>query len=410
MSSTVGQKTSPLFIQKVYSRTRGDEDLLEFSIQGNAKGHMLLEGVSMHLTVKIPPTTQAGLKLLPQNMFGLKQFSSMEIRINGEPMHRRSTAGEFFLSGYFQYILNYSSDYITSACNTFGIFDNRNLTTKYLKAAKAHDKPGFDNIIAERKNHNNHFEYEIIMPLDIGIFTSNGVLPTDTPVELSIERAPAKYSLLWSDDITSEDITKIPHFLQLEDVYLTVPFVQSSSMERLEKNMVERPIPIKYDGYQIQRFNVNSGSANIRLANIINGPLPKRIFWGLMSENSYTGSMHHSATLFQRFAQIRATIYVDGNCLSGYPVTMSDNAISQPYTKFIQNSNRYLNCYTGKVITPREFSLYHFIHSAELPDAAGSLTFDFDFENALASELVLITCSVYERTCEIDHFRNFRIY
>ena len=68
-----------------------------------------------------------------------------------------------------------------------------------------------------------------------------------------------------------------------------------------------------------------------------------------------------------------------------------------------------MNNYSSQTINPRDFKNYHFIHSAKLPETSGSLSFDLDFDTSPTEELVLITCGIFDRTVEIDNFRNFRV-
>ena len=128
-----------------------------------------------------------------------------------------------------------------------------------------------------------------------------------------------------------------------------------------------------------------------------------------MDMSSYTGSYGSSSTKFEQHRQIKASVYVDGNMVSGYPVTMSAHAITQPYQKFLENTNKFLNCYSGQTMTPQEYR-WNFIHSASFDkNNNGTITFDFDFFTALQSELVLITCSVFDRKLELDKDRNFHL-
>ena len=96
--------------------------------------------------------------------------------------------------------------------------------------------------------------------------------------------------------------------------------------------------------------------------------------------------------------------------MSGFPILTSDNAVSIPYIRFLENTNRYLNCYSSRTVDPKDFRDYHFIHSTSLDyNATGALSFDLDFDTTPTDDLVLITCSVFERTLEMDNFRNFKL-
>ena len=129
-----------------------------------------------------------------------------------------------------------------------------------------------------------------------------------------------------------------------------------------------------------------------------------------MELDSYTGSCEQSSTRFQPYGVKKATLYVDGNVLSGYPIQIDDNAITIPFVRFQENTNRVMNCYSSRVLSQKDFKDYHFLFSAKLDgSSSGSLTFEFDFDKAPVKDLVLITCSIYDRTIELDNFRNFKI-
>jgi hypothetical protein len=402
---TTAVQQSEYIYHKVFPSVN-NEDLLEFRIPANVKNQMHLENTVLHFTVEIPQIKN-GLDVLPQNFLGPKQFSSLEIRINGDPISRRSCSNEYFLASYFQNLASFNAGYRSTACQTMGIFDNYNFTTHYLKKLKQANV--YEQETMSRRDLSRKFvNYEIMMPIDSSIFYSNNFLPSNTPMELSFERAKSSFSLIMGGDTTSAETDNLPRILELEDVYLMVPFTKHEKTQQLEKH-VSRPIKIKYDDFVINRFNLTNGSKNIRIPNALYGPFPKKIFWGLQQLSAYTGSFQDSSSNFAQFEQTKASIYIDGNMVSGYPVTMSTHGITQPYQKFLENTNKFLNCYAGKTLTPNDFQT-NFIHSATLcPDNGGTITFDFDFKTPLSSDLVLITCSIFDRKLELDNVRNFKV-
>ena len=287
------------------------------------------------------------------------------------------------------------------------MFDQYNFNTETWKQLKR--LTTYKEVTDKRRDLANEFgTYEIMMPIDSSLFYSNNFLPSNTPLELSFERAKSCFSIILGDDATTSEKNGIPNVLDLDDVYLLIPFTKHVKTQDLEKK-VSRPIKIKYDEYVINRFNLSTGSANIRIPNALYGPFPRKLFWGLMDMSSYTGSYESSSTKFEQHRQTKASVYVDGNMLSGYPVTMSAHAITQPYQKFLENTNKFLNCYSGQTMTPQEYR-WNFIHSASFDkNNNGTITFDFDFFTALQKDLVLITCSVFDRKLELDKDRNFHI-
>ena len=333
---------------------------------------------------------------------GPKQFSSVEIRINGEAITRRSCANEYFLSSYFQYSSNYSLDYQVSACRPVGIFDPLALTTARYISRSTGTKEAIEQ---SRTNPGGTAEYEIIMPIDSTIFYSNDLLPSNTPIDISFERTSAKMCC-----VAYADGTEVDSKIELKDVCLTVPFKRSEELFQLERTAMTRSIKLYYDDFEVKRFNLPKGSSNVMLTNLLNGPLPKILYWGIQTMDSYGGSFHSSSTLFNRYGMTKANLYKDGKQVDDYPVSMSDSHVMEPFVKYLENTNQQMNGFLSRTLSDREFKDYHFILSKRFDaNETGTLSFEFDFESALAKNYVLITCGLYEKTLKLDHNRNFQI-
>ena len=128
-------------------------------------------------------------------------------------------------------------------------------------------------------------------------------------------------------------------------MYLTVPFVHDIDMFHNERNEISKPLKIRYDDYAIRRFNIPKGSNNVRLDNILTGALPSKIFLGIQSIDSYSGSFKVSSTRFSRHKLSKTSLYLDGNEYSEFPITMTGDNVAQPYVKFLQNTNKQQNGY-----------------------------------------------------------------
>ena len=396
----MAEKREHLNTQKFYPNVN-NEDLLEFRIQADAKGQVDLSNVTLHFSVTVPDLS-GGKRTYLQNYLGPKQFSSVEVRLNGKAVTRRSCANEYFLTSYFQNIINYSLDYSTSALQSMGIFDFnqgslaafKNFPESYITALK-----NSRIFISESKT------YEIIMPIDSSIFYTNDLLPSNTSIDLSFERLSSKLSC-----IQLEDGTVVDSVLPLNDVYLQIPFCKDPNMFHLERNAIQKPLKITFDDYVIKRFNVPSGSNNVMMSNLISGNLPTKLFWGIQTLDSYSGSFAESSTRFNQNGLIKANLYINGKEYSDYPVNMSATQASQPFVKFLENANQQLNGYLSRTMSIREFSISNFIMSATFdPDTSGSISFEFEFENKPAKELVLIVCGIHEKVMRIDHNRNFQV-
>ena len=179
-----------LYTQKLYP-TVNNADLLEFRIPPNPKGQLDLSNVKMHFITNLPTPSDVSAGIYAQNLFGAKQFSSLEVRVNGEAITRRSCANEYFLGAYFQTMINYAADYQITALKPAGIFDHSQMDAKEISALQGSQKQAFKD---SRTQVMFTKEIEILMPIDSTIFYSSDILPSNTPIDLSFERASAVFS------------------------------------------------------------------------------------------------------------------------------------------------------------------------------------------------------------------------
>ena len=389
-----------LITQKIFPVINND-DLLEFRIPPNPKGQLDLSNVMIHFITKIPPNSDESVILRPQNFFGAKQFSSLEVRVNGESVTRKSCSNEYFLGSYFQHVCNYSADYLVSAFRPAGVFDCDQTTSTALNEISSAQKTEF----ASLREGTDLNEFEIYMNVDSSIFGSTNLLPSNTPVDLSFEKIGAEMSA-----IAMKSVVMSVGVNTLKDVYLTVPFVCDEQLFHLERNAISRPIKIQYDDYVIRRFNLPSGSKSIMLNNVMSGELPTKLFWCLQDANSFTGSVNTSSTRFTQSDMVKANLYIDGKEVTGFPMCMTKDFMTVPYVNFLFNTDKSQNGLLSTTLSMSEYTNGNFILSATVnQNVNGSLSFGFEFAEPVKSDIILVTCGMMEKTLKLDHNRNFQI-
>ena len=246
-----------LLTQKVFP-TINNEDLLEFRIPPNQKGQLDLSNVMLHFVVTLPTPADKSVSLVPQNLLGPKQFSSVEVRVNGKAVTRRSCANEYFLSAYFNYLINFSLDYQTAALSTVGIFDYAQGATSVVETWPDSTKASFKNSRSNLGANQNTFE--IVMPIDSTIFNTADLLPSQTALDLSFERVKASMS-----GLLMKQTAMVDSVLDLKDCYLMLPYKNDETMFQLERNAIQKPLKIKYDDFVIKRFNIPRGTSNVMM-------------------------------------------------------------------------------------------------------------------------------------------------
>ena len=136
----------------------------------------------------------------------------------------------------------------------------------------------------------------------------------------------------------------------------------------------------------------------------------EKLFWGVQTMASYSGSYYNSSTRFNRNRMIKANLFINGKEADDYPVTMSQTHVCQPYVKFLDNINQNLNGFLSQVTKMSYYADCNFLLSANIGEETGSLSFMLEFEDEVSDDLVLITCCLFDKTMKIDHNRNFKIY
>lgn len=397
-------KCEVLYTQKLYPSIN-NEDLLEFRIPPNTKGQLDLSNVVLHFTVTLPLADKADDLVLPQNFFAAKQFSSLEIRLNGEAVTRRSCANEYFLASHFTNSLNYAYGYLWTAKRPAGIFDlMQQKSSDYLKYPTAIQNQFLESrrfISAAYK------DFELQMTLDSTLFNTNDLLPSNTALDLSFERTKSGSSVLL---LSAGTMAAAEKPLPLTDCYLLLPFVKDEKMFQLERNAIQRPLKIKFDEYSIKRFNVPKGSTSVMMSDILSGILPSKLFWAMQSIDGYSGSCKYSSTRFERHGMRKANMFIDGKEVSDYPLTMSNSNVTQPFTKFLETANMKNNGYLSQTMLLAEYSVSNFTLAASIAEnTSGNISFEFIFDDVVKEDLVLIVMSLFDRTMRIDHNRNFQV-
>ena len=380
-----------------------NEDILEFQVP-QSKFQMLLSEVYLHFTVRLDQSQVQGGEIVPQNWFGAKQFSSVEVKLNDESVSRRSMHHEYALSAYLNTLVNYPGTFMKTSCRSLGVFDDLNMSTKRIAELKT--KKVWTKVESVRKSVTGDYVYEIIMPIDNTLFYSDDLLPSGQKWSLSFERAPSTYSVLKTTDKT--DVSKLSKTFDLEDVFLMVPYINDEKSKLLESNWIHKPLSIGYDKYNLQRFSIPEGSTSVRLPNIINGKLPKIMFFGLMKESAYLGDISTSSTIFQREDLIELDLLYNGVSVSGMPMRMDKDCVVLPYAKFLDNMGHFLNKTTASTMKLQTFNDHNFLHCQQFSkDTVGSLSFELQFQLNVPKGRLLIVWSIFDVMMEIDQYGNF---
>ena len=389
-------------ITKIYPRIN-NENILDFQIPAS-KFQVLLSEVCIHFKVQLPRKKNSeSWEIIPENWFGAKQFSSVEVKINDENVTHRSMGNEYFLGSYFNTIVNYQKATITSGCETMGIFDFSCMDQTYISQLG-----DYATWIKDRNGRFNDFDYEIMMPLQNSIFNSDNVLPSNLKWSVCFERAKAELSCLITEANKTIPAKYIDPVLDLTDIYLTVPYLEDRKTMERELNWSKKAIGLSYDHYDIHRFVLPSGSKISRLNNILNGDLPKAIVFGVMKEDAYMGHFEKNATLFTRHAVKKLDIQVDGNSVPGCPYELSKKHMAVPYTRFLDLVGQNFNPNCNGVMTLFDFDGFHFLHCANLLNQTGSLTLELEFEVDVPEGYIVILCGIEEVNLKIDKYGNFQ--
>ena len=255
-------------------------------------------------------TLELDEKYIPENGFGPKQFSTVDVELQSQLVSAPRTRGDYYLNDWLLKKTNFSAEYMKTFFLTEGYFDDFNYSELSESAKK--------NLVSSRRSgcqrKDGKFIYQLmIIPTD-GFLLDNKPLPPNKEMKLTLRRQDAKFSTLK----ISENTPDLTDALELKDCYAKVEYISS---QHLRNELFEhRNISYVYDDLNVIVRSLTKGEKIVRMENLFGGKTPAFLFAGIMPTNCIDGNNAGESISLTRNDLISFDLAINGSSCTGYPL------------------------------------------------------------------------------------------
>ncbi|GFX77164.1 uncharacterized protein F54H12.2 [Trichonephila clavipes] len=383
-----------------------DSNTIEFQITGLGDGYFDLSHVLLNIQAKILKADGTAFveadKCGPINYLLNTMFSECHISLNDRQI---SSESNYAYKTYIQSKLFHSEssqkNFLRAGMfykNTPGEFDDVDLTTagKNLGLKQRY----------ERVKEGKIFDMCGILHIDLG--TQPRLLISGTTVRVHLLKAKDNFSLLAKTGAFRLQIENISLFIRKCDI-------SSSIVIAHEKALEQALVQISFTRIETKTFTLSSGLKSVIIPNAMNGILPSRMVFGLISNSAFNGDFKLNPFNLKNYNL-------------SY-ISLSENEVQIPmsaYTPSYKNnlySRNYLSLFTDLAqhntnITLEQYKnntcLYVFDLTQDYSDSdlfnniarSGDISIYLKFDEVLPETVTLLVYMEMQSLIEIDKSRN----
>jgi len=193
--------------------------------------------------------------------------------------------------------------------------------------------------------------YYFSVPLNTGLARTTDCLPSNIPVRLRFQRAPASYALIKiSETITIKKKSDTKVTAELEYTYnegvipivnpvMSLYYAYSGELEQSMSRIRSSKIEIPFYDYVTRRTVLDGGLSNYDV-NLVQGDLPKYIVFALSDLERLNGSDKKSLTQFSQGELDSFDLILDHESILGFPLEGNAHAPVAFYQNFLRQTNR----------------------------------------------------------------------
>ena len=262
---------------------------------------------------------------------------------------------------------------------------------------------------------------DLYFKIHIPLVQQNLLLPSGLPIDIKITKNKDSFPLY----IAAEEVEVTGVNIKINKAEINVRRVKlyPDCQESLIKALRTKKANYNIVRNEVKAFTITRGFTSFTLDNLFNGPCPRRILIGFVSDDSFNGEIKSDPFKFQDFGLTNISLNVDGTQVpsNGYTFDFGGNMYIKEFVNLFRVFNQHEN-------TPQlDYSYAKFKESPLFafdltPDCTtggesghlnllkrASIRVDLKFKSALTSSIHMIVFSQHDNIIHIDEFRNIEI-
>ena len=284
-----------------------------------------------------------------------------------------------------------------SAYNCEGYFDHYHLTGTELAS--------LSDIVKKRKSGSTTSSgmdrYEFVLTPNFGFLASPEPLLKDCELKLSFDRSS------WQTVLTEyASVTTACTKLEIKDCYAITEYVSSPLYRDYFSTIESAPMIYNYDECDVLIKSIPLNETEVRFDNIRGGNTPAYIFAGIISQGNLNGNKDSSSTRFTCNHVEEFNILLNGNSVSGFPISVNNSCPVFPMYKFLEVTDRIHNVNCGRTLNMNEFNnnwIWAYKSEAEA-SIQGWTSISFKLKQAFTEPTNLVVWIINDVTLTIDKF------
>lgn len=238
------------------------------------------------------------------------------------------------------------------------------------------------------------------------------MLPSGTSVRLILQKSKPEVFL-------QGGAVGTVYRVNISDVEFHCAKLEISAKKRME---IERQLAsrtggvVPYSHISASNHFISTGSTKFQVPTIIQGQIPNRIIFGLITNKAFTGDTTLSPFMYKQHDVSTVQLCIDGRPLEARPLDMTTCLTA--YDNLFRNTSQFgLNSTNGITLNQFENGCLLYVFNCRIDRGTrqdlfpqrrtGTVSLSLNFGGTTTEGLVLICFSEYDQVYNIDKLRNF---
>ena len=347
----------------------------------------------------------------PISYFISSAFKQVEVHLNSQPVGSADSLYPY--RAYMETVLSYGTDVKKHQLST-GLFyqdsyemsetNKANITagTTRNKGAKARwDKTKFSR------------SFEVMGTIHSEIFQQNKLIPSKVGIYLKFHRADPSFALMAADRNQKYKI-QIEKATLIANIKKIASHVRTAHETRLLQTNARFPVR----RVEMRYFTRGPGMSDLSEPNVVNGVLPKRIGFGLVSTDAFNGDLKKNPFDFQHFNASRVCLKQNGISVPFDALTLDygNNEYVLQYFLLMHSTGQWNKDRSNGIHPFRDrdgYTMYAYNLTADQSHGSvfnlvreGNLSIEIKLKEPSTESITIVCYLEYDSIIEIDSDRN----
>jgi hypothetical protein len=415
------------YVEYIYPKNELKAPSLEFEIKGDSEHLIVPSNIYLKIALELVTTgrktvvkeDEEGAKRLDYHNVGVVNnifyslFESEKVEVSQETITKTDRNTPY--KALFTLLCNYGKEQHETYLQLVGFSKD---SPEYME--KCTDaNTGWANRKALFTSTGSSRRIELIGKIMSPLFFQSKVLPTQVPLQITLDKKPSRFYMMYEDDNYTYDLEVKEAYLMVQKVAV-VPGLKQSYIDLLEE---DQPIPYYMSSPLVTHYSIERNTTDFVKDDLFQGRLPSKVLFAMVETEACHGRDDRNPFNFKDFGLIEICMYKDG---IPYPRPLIRMDLSQgKYTEAYHHFMSALNANYTRVtpnITPHDYKNGYFmiaynmspdqmgsVHPSTLMNASSNVRLEMKFKEPVEKNITLLVYYELPMLMELQRDRRVTI-